>query len=989
MCQSFLLVGGTCGRVAFFSPRDRDCFERRLHGRFQGADGVVVETFDDVDVVFPGLGGRRGGAAADAWEANAIIASAAAGGTVTRIDIAPSSGPVPLARRGPRGTGAAKPVTLEVLVGEEQNAALLIESEGVFQWRLPEVPPGAPPTPSVQRRGRAGRRTLRFRIGDAAPVSPAGTRGRLGDFVELVGDAIFDQVRVFVLRFVARAAVTTLRDYLERDLVEGLVDMTRPDPGAWKPAPARLAPNWPPDRPGCLLLMIHGTFSTTLGSFGALGATDGGKNFLAGAGQRYDAILGYDHSTLIADPEQNAEAIALALDEIEAPTGTTVDIVAYSRGGLVARTLAEGLMAKRLPRLKIGRVAYVGCTNGGTALAEPENWKALIDLTTNLAAVAGRVLNFSGQPLAGTILRESVKTIGGLVQAIVDEGLDRDEVAGLAAMRPNSALIARLDAPATESANPPSYYAVGSHFQPKLFSARGGVEPPRGISTKLALTLANFAANGIMNEANDLVVDNAAVKRFGAHAGRLKYTELWSDNIVVFHLNYFQQAEIVQALHGFLLVDPPSAAPIAKANLPVFKAEDGVASALTRRAEIETSPAVVIERAMGSETRFYVRVASAVLTMIDKAAPEASLLNALDLHEPDATPSGEALPETVAAEGYVLTSQGVLVGVVPPLGAVSPRPIGAADAGLGGVARPGRLPARGRRGRPPTRSHPGGRDSELVAAQRSAPDVSQPLGAALVGIDCHFMAEMAPAPALGRDAPLSVTISRESLAPAAGTLSAQDHAVVAPEARVTIEVTAAANCEVVAEAKIEAGVPAVGRPDVYDFTIRGLAAGPGEIWVDVRIGVRRLARLVLQPTFVATERLQASASVASNEPDRPVVMMRIYDIAQGQDAFSLLFELESRDLGFLLQRRTETFNFSREDYVGGDLQETRRCVDRIRARSEKLHAATGARGRRSLFRYRAAGDPSGVVGQPNEHRQHRGDIAGAIHTLGDFAPGRA
>lgn len=527
--------------------------------RFQGADGIVVETFDDVDVVFPDLGGRRGRRALDTWEADAVLDAAAVGGTVTRIDIAPAGGPVPAARRRTGGPGVPRPVTLEVPVGESQNAALLVESEGVFQWRLPEAPPAGP----AQRRGRAGR-TLRFRIGAAAPVRPGATRGRLSDFAELVGDAIFDPVRVYVLRFVARGAVKSLRDYLEGGLVEGPVDMSRPDPGEWRPSLTPIAPSWPQNRPGRLLLIIHGTFSTTLGSFGALGATAGGKTFLANARQHYDAILGYDHSTLAADPQANAEAIARALDETGPPKGTSVDIVAYSRGGLVARTLAEGLITKRLPHLSVGRVVYVGATNGGTALAEPENWKALIDLITNLAAVAGRVLKFLGQPLAGTILSESVKTIGGLVQAIVDEGLDPKEVAGLAAMRPKSDWIAKLDAPAEELATPPDYYALGSHFQTKLFTAGGGVAPPRGVSSKLALTLANFASNGIMREENDLVVDNAAMKSFGARANRLRNVELWGDNVVVYHLNYFQQNEIVDSLQGFLLLDPASAAPIVK-----------------------------------------------------------------------------------------------------------------------------------------------------------------------------------------------------------------------------------------------------------------------------------------------------------------------------------------------------------------------------------------------------------------------------------------
>jgi hypothetical protein len=887
--------------------------------RFQGADGVVVETFDDVDVVFPRLGTGRGGPTGGSWEANAILDAAAFGGTVTRVEIAPSGGPVPPAQRGARGAGAAKPVTIEVAVGEGQNAALLVESEGVFQWRFPDAPDGLTPARINADRGPGGRRVLRFRVGDAEPLRTTQTRG---GFVDLVGDAIFDRVRAYVLKFVARKGVVGLREYLERDLVEGLVDMTG-EPAGWKSGGAPPVPAWPTDRPARLLLAIHGTFSSTLGSFGALTATDAGKNFLADARKRYDAIIGFDHSTLAADPMLNAEEIARGLDSLAPPKGAFIDVIAYSRGGLVARALSEGLLEKRLPDLRVGRVVFVGGTNGGTQLAEPENWRSLLDLTTNLAAAAGRVLKYIGYGLAGTIVSESVKTIGGLVQAIVDQGVDPNELAGLAAMRPSSQLISTLDAVAVESPNPPDYYALGSHFRAKIFSEGGGVEPPRGVSTKLALTLANFASSGVMKKANDLVVDNDAMQSFGARAGRLKTVELWGDNVVMYHLNYFQQREIIEAMEGFLLEDPPATAAIVAQNAPVFNAEDLVGAVRARRAEAEAHPAIVIERALGQVTLYYVRTASDLLTAIDQAEAAANLEQALELHEWDATPTGEVVPTEIKADGFVLTEKGALIGVVPPLGSAALRPSTVTKAEkvvIGRVPGPiavGRyLPGVNIGTRWLRR---GGDDGELVSYKRIAPErldnaerkEEEPT------VDCHFMAEMAPTPPLGRDAPLSVTVARESLTAFPGAIAASGVAPVAAEARLVIEITPLANCEIVSLAKIDIVAPAKGQPKTYDFAIRGTAAGPAEIWVDVRNGARRLARLVLQPTFVPTEKLQVSASAVSAEQDKPVVNMRIYDITQGPNAFSLQFDLESRELGFLLQKRTQTFGFSREAYVGG------------------------------------------------------------------------
>ena len=844
--------------------------------RFQGADAIVVETLGDVDVTFPDVGLTKRGAASDSFAASALLDGVSRGATVARIDLAPSRGAIP---RASRAAGGARPVTINVPVGDDQNAAMLVESEGVLRWRMPEDDAARAAAPA--RRGPSGGRVLRFRVGEtAAPAAPT----RRGGFAELAGDTLFDQARVYVLKWAARKAVASLREFLESGLLEGVVDLAG-QPSDWKPSGASLTPEWPAQGGARLLLMIHGTFSSTMGSFAALGATDVGTAFLKGAQQRYHAIVGYDHSTLTDDPTQNAEKIASALGDLDPPEGASIDIVAYSRGGLVARVLAEELLARRAPGLVVNRVVFVGCTNGGTELANPENWRSLIDLTTNLAAMAGKALGFVGHPLAGKILSESVKTLGGLVQAFVDSGVDPDTVAGIAAMRPQSELIKQLDGAAeTPALSLPSYFVVGSHFQPTFFGREGA--PARGISAQLALALANFASTGVMKEANDLVVDNPAMRNFGSRAGRLKSTELWSDNVVVYHLNYFQQREVVEALGAFLLSDPPAPAPTVDKSLPILAAEETVAAALARRAEIEAAPAVILARGALS----YVRSSGAFLEAIKAATPTLSLVEALDLHESDAAPSGDVVPEIVGAGGFVLSANGTPVGAVLPLGSAPPKSVGP----------PSPSPLNQKRGVAVP-------DTEFVAGVVApAFAVAEPKA-----VECHFMAEMAPTAPVGLETPVSVTLSRVALAAQEGQLAALADALVRADARLTIEVTPAANCEVASVARIEVDPPSPDRTDTYDFKIRGLAAGPGEVWIDVRDGIRRLARLVLQPTFVATQKLSASAS---SEPEKPIVTLRIYEIPVGQD-FVLSFELESQDLGFLLQRSTSAFGMSRAEYV--------------------------------------------------------------------------
>ena len=69
----------------------------------------------------------------------------------------------------------------------------------------------------------------------------------------------------------------------------------------------------PTDRPVRLLLFVHGTFSSTVGAFGALGIDQNGQGFLRTAISSYDAVIGFDHKTLSLDPRENAEDLLARL----------------------------------------------------------------------------------------------------------------------------------------------------------------------------------------------------------------------------------------------------------------------------------------------------------------------------------------------------------------------------------------------------------------------------------------------------------------------------------------------------------------------------------------------------------------------------------------------------------------------------------------------------------------------------------------------------
>jgi len=85
------------------------------------------------------------------------------------------------------------------------------------------------------------------------------------------------------------------------------VHITDTDPSAWTRDGDQSVPIRS-DRATRILLMVHGTFSSTLGSFGSLGGTSEGKAFLKAAFRDYDVVIGWDHRTLSVSPLRSGSA---------------------------------------------------------------------------------------------------------------------------------------------------------------------------------------------------------------------------------------------------------------------------------------------------------------------------------------------------------------------------------------------------------------------------------------------------------------------------------------------------------------------------------------------------------------------------------------------------------------------------------------------------------------------------------------------------------
>jgi hypothetical protein len=82
------------------------------------------------------------------------------------------------------------------------------------------------------------------------------------------------------------------------------------------------------------LLFLHGTGSSTLGSFLDLKDSEDWKSIVLGYSK--DSIIAFQHRTLTCSPLENVLELVKSL-----PKNIVLDLVSHSRGGLVADTLAR------------------------------------------------------------------------------------------------------------------------------------------------------------------------------------------------------------------------------------------------------------------------------------------------------------------------------------------------------------------------------------------------------------------------------------------------------------------------------------------------------------------------------------------------------------------------------------------------------------------------------------------------------------------------
>lgn len=389
-----------------------------------------------------------------------------------------------------------------------------IDEGGVVTWNFPVDASGRPDTAT---RGTGDR--LRFVIRNTTP--PPDEHGVERGLLGVIGRKILE-VLVFPLTDPLLGEVT-------QAFVGRWEKANRPvRMRSFRPDQHRAASVDPLDRDtwqslasGPSLWFVHGTFSTSHGGFGGLPSST-----LAELHDRYGGrVVAFDHHSLGVSPVENVASLAELVPD---GLGITADVVAHSRGGLVARALAGEGDAES--PIQVRRAVYVGTPNHGTPLADPEHMVSLLDRVSTM-------LNLVPDP---TVISDVIEAILTVVKTIARVGLAA--LPGLASMDPRGEFLGAFNTGADTGV---IHHAIASDYEPEGAVRRLVVHKVKdGVVDRV------FA-----DAANDLVVPTLGVFEGSTDAAFPIPDErrlVFSPGEAVFHGGFFSRPETTEALLRWL-----------------------------------------------------------------------------------------------------------------------------------------------------------------------------------------------------------------------------------------------------------------------------------------------------------------------------------------------------------------------------------------------------------------------------------------------------
>ncbi|MEG0633641.1 MAG: CHAT domain-containing protein [Pseudomonas sp.] len=293
-----------------------------------------------------------------------------------------------------------------------------------------------------------------------------------------------------------------------------------------------------------MLVLLHGTFSSTQGTFGKFWTEHPGK--VANLFSAYSGVYALEHYTLTASPIQNALELAQAL-----PVDAVLHLLSHSRGGLVGEVLAKVCSGdadllqgfeqqargddykhqrehlQRLieqveqKRIKVTRFVRVACPARGTLLASSR-------LDAYLSVLKWS-MELSGVPV--------VPALVDLLAEVARRRSDPLLMPGLAAQMPESPLIKWLH----ETRTP-----LDSELRVIAADMEGD---------SLTSWLKTLLADTYFWTDNDLVVQTSSMYGGAPRAGSALF--LLNQGSAVSHFSYFSNDRTAAAIVEGLLIDQP------------------------------------------------------------------------------------------------------------------------------------------------------------------------------------------------------------------------------------------------------------------------------------------------------------------------------------------------------------------------------------------------------------------------------------------------
>jgi hypothetical protein len=264
------------------------------------------------------------------------------------------------------------------------------------------------------------------------------------------------------------------------------------------------------------LLVIHGIFSTTEGVLSLLKQqpVERWKEHYGGR------MIAYDHLTVTQSPEDNARFF---LEELARAGGPfEFDILCHSRGGIVARTLAErwpSLVPEA--RCDIRNIFFVATPNQGSQIGDADHMVEMLDVFTNLVNLLPN----------GPVLY-SIEILLAIVKLLA---FAFEQLPGVVSMGTKGYIPDTLNRATSKS--PAAYAAAAANYEPKpgdlLFSLADSV-------------LDRVFENGGRQILNDLVVPTEGVFAANSHPSfPIENPLVYSPGEALWHTELFGQDRTV------------------------------------------------------------------------------------------------------------------------------------------------------------------------------------------------------------------------------------------------------------------------------------------------------------------------------------------------------------------------------------------------------------------------------------------------------------